>query len=166
MKKFRRMVTFVLSLVFIVALCAACSGGSAGDAQPDNNGGAQTSPGSDSNANANAVTFRLSTAMAVDDPVTLAANAFAEKVAEKTEGRVVIDVYPANQLGDYLSVFDEIMRGTIDMAYAPPTDNYEPDIYLSFLPTSRLYTARTACCSKRQRNCTKIWDLNLWATAR
>jgi len=55
-------------------------------------------------------------------------------VAERTDGRVIVKVFPANQLGDYLAVFDEVMRGTIDMAYAPPTDNYEPDIYLSFLP--------------------------------
>jgi len=80
------------------------------------------------------ITLRLSHASAVDDPVNIAAGKFAECVFKKTDGRVKIEIYPASQLGDYLSVFDEIMRGTIDMAYAPPTDQYEPDMYLSYLP--------------------------------
>lgn len=80
------------------------------------------------------IEYRMSLVTAVDDPITVAANVFAEKVKERTEGRVTVEVFPASQLGDYTAVFDEVMRGTIDMAYANPTDKYKPDIYLSYLP--------------------------------
>ena len=38
----------------------------------------------------------------------------AEKVEEATKGRIKMDVFPMNQLGDYTQVFQEIQRGTID----------------------------------------------------
>ena len=41
--------------------------------------------------------------------------AIKEIVEKETEGRVVLDVFPANQLGDYTQVFEEIRRGTIEM---------------------------------------------------
>lgn len=38
-----------------------------------------------------------------------------EKVEAGTEGRVQFDIFPANQLGDYTQVFEEIRRGSIEM---------------------------------------------------
>ncbi|WP_317854551.1 TRAP transporter substrate-binding protein DctP [Chakrabartyella piscis] len=40
----------------------------------------------------------------------------SEAIQEATGGSVEIKVYPANQLGDYTQVFEEVMKGTIDMA--------------------------------------------------
>ncbi|HRV70816.1 MAG TPA: TRAP transporter substrate-binding protein DctP [Thermovirgaceae bacterium] len=36
-------------------------------------------------------------------------------VEKGTEGRIILDIFPANQLGDYTQVFEEIRRGTIEM---------------------------------------------------
>ncbi len=41
--------------------------------------------------------------------------AIKEIVEKGTEGRVSLDIFPANQLGDYTQVFEEIRRGTIEM---------------------------------------------------
>ncbi|GAB6280317.1 MAG: TRAP transporter substrate-binding protein DctP [Thermovirga sp.] len=41
--------------------------------------------------------------------------AIKEAVEKGTDGRVILDVFPANQLGDYTQVFEEIRRGTIEM---------------------------------------------------
>lgn len=38
-----------------------------------------------------------------------------EIVEKETEGRIVLDIFPASQLGDYTQVFEEIRRGTIEM---------------------------------------------------
>ena len=43
-------------------------------------------------------------------------NEIAKTVAEKSNGRIEIKVYPANQLGDYGLVHQELIKGTIDMA--------------------------------------------------
>lgn len=40
----------------------------------------------------------------------------AKEVKQKTNGRVEIKAYPANQLGDYSLVYEELIRGTIEMA--------------------------------------------------
>lgn len=122
MKRISKTLALILALVMIFTL-AACG---SDDTTP-----ADTSKPAESG---DPIVYRLSPITAIDDPITIAANDFAENVKAKTEGRVTVEVYPASQLGDATAVFDEIMRGTIDMAYAPPADNYEPDIYLSFLP--------------------------------
>jgi len=49
-------------------------------------------------------------------PADLAANQFAEKVAERSNGSVVIEVYPANQLGAPDEVLEQNILGTIDMS--------------------------------------------------
>ena len=41
--------------------------------------------------------------------------AIKEAVEKGTDGRVILDIFPANQLGDYTQVFEEIRRGTIEM---------------------------------------------------
>ncbi|MDO5115510.1 MAG: TRAP transporter substrate-binding protein DctP [Synergistaceae bacterium] len=51
-----------------------------------------------------------------DHAATTAMNEIAKEVEAKTEGRIQIKVYPANQLGDYSLVYEELIRGTIEMA--------------------------------------------------
>ena len=40
----------------------------------------------------------------------------AKEVSAKSNGRIDIKIFPANQLGDYTLVYEELIRGTIDMA--------------------------------------------------
>lgn len=51
-----------------------------------------------------------------DYPTTVAARAFAEKVKERTEGRVKIAVYSKGELGAEMSVIQQIQFGGIDFA--------------------------------------------------
>ena len=52
----------------------------------------------------------------VDHPATKQMQAIAEEIKEKTDGRIEVKVYPANQLGDYTLVYQEQIQGTIDMS--------------------------------------------------
>ena len=47
---------------------------------------------------------------------TVSMNEIAKEVAQKTNNRVQIKVFPANQLGDYSLVYEELIRGTVEMA--------------------------------------------------
>ena len=47
---------------------------------------------------------------------TSSMNEIAKEVAQKTNNRVEIKVFPANQLGDYSLVYEELIRGTVEMA--------------------------------------------------
>ncbi len=52
----------------------------------------------------------------VDHPATKQMHAIADEIKAKTDGRIEVKVYPANQLGDYTLVYQEQIQGTIDMS--------------------------------------------------
>ncbi len=49
-----------------------------------------------------------------DHPNTQRLNHLKEAVEQATDGRIQITVYPANELGDFMQVYEAIMAGTID----------------------------------------------------
>lgn len=51
-----------------------------------------------------------------DHIATNAMREIAAEVSDKTQGRVEIRVFPSNQLGDYTLVYEELIRGTIELA--------------------------------------------------
>ncbi len=61
---------------------------------------------------------------------------FADKVAEKTGGKVKINVFPADQLGKQLESVEGTMLGTHDMVLASDTvlSNWVPDMGILNLP--------------------------------
>ena len=60
--------------------------------------------------------------------------AIKEIVEKGTEGRVILDVFPANQLGDYTQVFEEIRRGTIEMGLIFLPSQFDPMLEVGSLP--------------------------------
>lgn len=57
-----------------------------------------------------------------------------DKIAEATEGRVTVELYGNNALGDYTSVYEECMIGTIDMAHISAVETYDSRMSGSMLP--------------------------------
>jgi len=57
-----------------------------------------------------------------------------EKIKEVTDGRVTVDLYGNNALGDYASVYEECMVGTIDMAHISAVETYDSRMAGSMLP--------------------------------
>jgi TRAP-type C4-dicarboxylate transport system substrate-binding protein len=53
-------------------------------------------------------------------------NEIAKTVSERSGGRIEIKVYPANQLGDYGLVHQELIKGTIDMAMISVPGDIDP----------------------------------------
>jgi TRAP-type C4-dicarboxylate transport system substrate-binding protein len=53
-------------------------------------------------------------------------NQIAKEVLERSGGRIDIKVYPANQLGDYGLVHQELIKGTIDMAMISVPGDIDP----------------------------------------
>lgn len=62
-----------------------------------------------------------------------------EEVEKKTDGRIVLDIFPANQLGDYTQVFEEIRRGTIEMGLIFLPSQFDVMLEIGSLP----YLAQT-----------------------
>lgn len=80
------------------------------------------------------ISMRASSEFPVDDPRTEALELFAEKVLERTDGKIEIEVYPAGQLGDYLEVYNEVAQGTIEMALITVPSELDKRLELTFVP--------------------------------
>jgi len=65
---------------------------------------------------------------------TLGLNRIAEKVEKATDGRIKMDVFPMNQLGDYIQVFEEIQKGTIEMGLIFIPSQYDVMLEIGSLP--------------------------------
>lgn len=76
-------------------------------------------------------TLRLSHHRPVDSTIDVDLKEFAEKVKSATEGRVVIEIFPAAQLGGSEIVMERVGIGAIDMVLGYPTTTMDPrfDIY-------------------------------------
>jgi len=68
---------------------------------------------------AQAAELKLSHVRPQDATIDIEVRAFADAVAEATEERVTIRIFPASALGDYTTVQERISVGAVDMAVQP-----------------------------------------------
>ncbi|UNK70717.1 TRAP transporter substrate-binding protein [Microbacterium sp. H1-D42] len=120
MRTTKRIALLSTTLVAALAL-AACSGGSGGD----------------SDAGGETHTMKLALNQTEDHPSFIALEAFGEKLAEDTDGRWNIEVYPNSTLGDQNEYLQSVSDGVIDLAIvsAPQLENLQKDFVIFSLPT-------------------------------
>lgn len=86
-----------------------------------------------SQATAAPIVFRFAGQSPPDHMATKTMNDMAKEIAQKTNGRVEIKVYPANQLGNYSLVMEEMIRGTIDMSLMSIASEFDPRLELVYI---------------------------------
>lgn len=121
----KRVLTLSLALIMVLSLvgCNSSSGASTPNAPAESV--ADDLP---------EVTWRFSINTASTMPASIAAEAMAAKVSERTNGKFKLEVYLDNVLGAYEAVFEEVMRGSIEMsANALPT-TYDSRIEMLQIP--------------------------------
>ena len=79
------------------------------------------------------ITLKFAGQNPADHPATLLMEEIAAEVAEKSGGRIEIKVYPMNQLGDYTLVYEELIRGTIDMSCTSVPSQFDPRLELLYV---------------------------------
>lgn len=150
MKNAKRAISLVLCLVMAFAV-AAC-GQSSTTTTPS---AATTAPAADTSstesANPNARVLKWSANSPEGYPDYESAMRIKAYVEEKTNGEIILEVYPDNILGDWTVVFDEIMNGGIDFTATSVPDYYDPRIAACTLPyltatydRSQQFSARAA----------------------
>lgn len=77
-------------------------------------------------ATATPVELKFAGQAAPTHPTTKMMYAIANDIEKETQGRYKIKVYPANQLGGLQTVYQEMMRGTIDMFIGGIAADYDP----------------------------------------
>ncbi len=121
MKK-RKFLAITLVLTLAVTAFTGCGGGGGGgDAEE---GGEATEP----------IVLRLASDAPLEHIATGLNNELAEMVKERTEGRVEIQYFPASQLGGYETVYEEIVRGTIDAGQITIPDALDARLGAAYIP--------------------------------
>ncbi|MFC4350384.1 TRAP transporter substrate-binding protein DctP [Fodinicurvata halophila] len=79
------------------------------------------------------VQLRMAGIVPEGHPATEAMNEFAERAAEQSDGEIDIRVFPANQLGDYTQIYEELRRDTIEFALIPVPSQFDSRLELPSL---------------------------------
>ena len=77
--------------------------------------------------------IRVAGQYAKDHPATKALYEFKKRVESSTEKRIKVSIYPANQLGDYTQVYEELRRGTLDMAQITVPSQFDTRLEVNYL---------------------------------
>jgi TRAP-type C4-dicarboxylate transport system substrate-binding protein len=78
--------------------------------------------------------IKLAGQFPVDNPASIAMEAVKKECEEKSGGRLIIQTFPANQLGDTTLVSQGIMDGSIEMGLLYNGGEYDPMIEINSLP--------------------------------
>lgn len=113
-----------IGLLLILALIAVAG---CGTSNP-------TSEGSDDAADFTPVVWKMGNQHNSEQTATILDKELVEEIAEATEGRVTIELYTDSSLGDYTSVFDELMLGTVQMAHITGVDSYDARVSCAMIP--------------------------------
>mgnify|MGYP002511477838 CR=1 FL=1 len=136
---------FALALALSMSLSLAACGGNnnGGNSAASNPGGAASSGGASSSTAGPApagdsVTLKLGFSTNEEDPRALGAKQFKEEVESKTNGAVVVQLYPSGQLGGDADLINSISldSGTVDIIITDASNfaTYEPKMGISALP--------------------------------
>lgn len=87
-------------------------------------------------ASAQEHTFKWSHSFPVDSIVGKTTEAIIEEIEEKTDGRIAFKLFPAGQLGDWVEVNEQVVRGVVDFASQPVSPSYDPRLQVRVLPYS------------------------------
>ncbi len=76
------------------------------------------------------MTLRVTNTLPMDHPMNMALQVFSDGVAERTEGRISVEIFPNSQLGGNEEMVEGVQLGTIDMAnqFAGAFANYVPEM--------------------------------------
>lgn len=81
-------------------------------------------------------TFRLAETHPPDYPTTMGDRKFAELVAERSQGRIKIEVFPSAQLGEEIAVLEQVQLGAIEFTRvsASPLGEFNKQFGIFSLP--------------------------------
>jgi len=77
--------------------------------------------------------YRFAGQSAPNNPATKFMQDISKEIAKKTNNRVVLKVYPANQLGNYSVVTPELMKGTIDFSCQSIATDFDPRLEILYI---------------------------------
>jgi TRAP-type C4-dicarboxylate transport system substrate-binding protein len=118
----KKLIVIMMTLTLILTGFTGCGGGGGGAATGGDGGSADT------------IVLRLASDAPLEHIATGLNEEACKLVEERTEGRVKIDYFPASQLGGYETVYEEIVRGTIDLGQITIPDALDARLGAAYVP--------------------------------
>lgn len=120
-------ITLAIAAAASLTVTAACGSDGGGD------GAGATGDGA---ADGESRELRLGHVFGIESTQNEAAEAFADRVEEESDGRLSVAVYPASQLGGDEVLGQDLSRGTLDMAFLNPGSlaGMDPMMDFHYLP--------------------------------
>lgn len=116
----KKIVTLALAMALALSLAACGTSGSV--EKPSGSAGEPSgSAGEPSGSAGETITIRYADVQAENDVETLFANKFAELVAEKSDGRIDVQIYPAGQMGEMADILSSVQMGALEMCRTNPS---------------------------------------------
>ncbi len=78
--------------------------------------------------------FRLATHYNTSHPGYAALERIAADLTKQSDGAIEIKIYPSSQLGDYTLTYEDLMRGSVDLALIPIPSEYDSRLEMNFIP--------------------------------
>ncbi len=116
----KKFMAIILMLALVLTAFTGCGGGG--------------NPSSSDEGSTKPIVLRLASDAPLEHIATGLNNELAEMVKERTEGRVEIKYFPASQLGGYETVYEEIVRGTIDAGQITIPDALDARLGAAYVP--------------------------------
>ena len=138
----KKLLSVTLALAMSLSLLAGCgsSSGSSGTSTPASSGSSAAPADS-----GKAVTMKIATTGNEKHQYTIAAQAFADKVAELSGGQITATVYPNSQLGSEREAAEGVKMGSIEMTVVT-SDGALP----SFVPETQVLSIPYMFSSKEE----------------
>lgn len=124
----KKLLSSLIAMSMLVTLCAC-----GGQAQTPSKGSAQSNSSDNGGQTYN---LKFSVMQIESDPAGESAARIVEKVAQRTDNKVILTPYYNGQLGDYAAVMTEIQMGTIDLAYQSFSTEIDPVLNITNVPYS------------------------------
>ena len=117
----RKVLTLLVVTALVLALLAGCGGGGGGG---EAGGGGDDGP----------ITMRLASNAPLDHMSNALNEEAVEMIYERTDGRVRVTYHPASQLGDYVTVYEEVMMGVVDFMHGTIPDSVDARLGAAYMP--------------------------------
>ena len=125
----KKALALILALACIFSLAACGSSGSGSQASTATPAASTSETAAEPSTEVKATHLKLGHPSADGGPYDVMSEEFARLVEEKTGGRYVIDIFPANALGSQEECFEAVTLGTIDLVVTSDDKcvNYVPE---------------------------------------
>jgi TRAP-type C4-dicarboxylate transport system substrate-binding protein len=129
----KKTIALILALAMTVLCLAGCGSTGTGTATP---AATDTPTATDTSAAPaeQTVTLKIHCDYTEEHPTAKLLQEFCDRVNADTDGTLTIKPYFAGALGDYTTVFDEVVQGSIDMTFGCPSTTYGNVFNISNFP--------------------------------